>query len=190
MGVVFTTHADSEKLVEVQMRPHIRPRPHSNSARFVPLLLGVLLAAPLQGQADALRVGISLGGISTVGLVLEYEDGQGSTELTIGTWSFRDLSASLVRKQRFGTSQVRPTMGLGLWAIVAFPDEERMGAALVVRAPIGAEWDIDSGATNFLTLDLNVNRAIWVRRTDPEDDTPLNRRLVPLPGVSYRWRNR
>lgn len=158
-------------------------------ARFVPLAL-LLTAGPLAGQADAFRVGISLGGISTIGLIFEYEDGQGSTELTIGTWSFRDISASLVRKQRFGTAQVRPVVGLGLWAIVAFPAEERPGAALVIRAPIGAEWDIDSGATNFLTLDLNVNRAIWVRRTDPEDETPLNKRLVPLPGVSYRWRNR
>lgn len=158
-------------------------------ARFVPLL-ALLLALPLHGQADALRVGISLGGISTIGLVLEYEDGQGSTELTIGTWSFRDLSTSIVRKQRFGTAQVRPVLGLGLWAIIAFPPEGRTGAALVIRAPFGAEWDIDSGATNFLTLDLNVNQAIWVRRTDPEDETPLNRRLVPLPGISYRWRNR
>ncbi len=158
-------------------------------ARFVPLF-ALFAAGPVAAQADALRVGISLGGISTIGLILEYEDGQGSTELTIGTWSFRDLSTSIVRKQRFGTAQLRPVLGIGLWAIIAFPAEGRTGAALVVRAPVGAEWDIDSGATNFLTLDLNVNRAIWVRRTDAEDETPLNRRLVPLPGVSYRWRNR
>jgi hypothetical protein len=31
---------------------------------------------------------------------------------------------------------------------------------------------------------------VWVRRTDPEDDTPLNRRLVPIPGISYRWWSR
>jgi len=35
---------------------------------------------------------------------------------------------------------------------------------------------------------MNINRALWVRRTDPDDDTPLNRRVVPLPGVYYRWK--
>jgi len=38
-----------------------------------------------------------------------------------------------------------------------------------------------------LGLTMNVNRALAVRRTDPGDQLPLNRRLVPLPGVYYRW---
>ena len=37
-------------------------------------------------------------------------------------------------------------------------------------------------------MTFNVNRALAVRRTDPADDLPLNGRLIPLPGVYYRWK--
>jgi len=33
---------------------------------------------------------------------------------------------------------------------------------------------------------VNLNRALLVRRTNPEDELPLNGRLVPLPGAYYR----
>jgi hypothetical protein len=147
--------------------------------------------APVHARAQAantVRLGLSLGGVSTVGLVVEYVDGHGSTDLTLGTWSFRDLSVSLVRRQYFGVSALRPVVGIGLWGILATPEGERPGLALVVRAPVGADWRVRTN--HYLTLDLNINRALWVRRTDPEDDTPLNRRLVPLPGISYRWLSR
>lgn len=164
------------------------PRPCALA--LVPLGLAALLAiAPAGGvaaqQANTIRVGISAGGTSTLGLLLEYVDGHGSTEISVGTWSFRDLSVSLVRRQYFGVSALRPVLGVGLWGILATPEGERPGMALVLRAPIGMDWR--AGSTHFLTLDLNVNRGIWVRRTDPDDDTPLNQRLVPLPGLSYRW---
>jgi hypothetical protein len=32
-----------------------------------------------------------------------------------------------------------------------------------------------------------VNRALAVRRTDPDDDLPPNGRIVPLPEVYYRF---
>ncbi len=162
----------------------------ASSAAPVLLLLGLLLApSPLRAQGEAARFGITLGGISTIGFLVEYEDGRGSTELNIGTWAFRDLSISVVRRYRFGADAVRPTVGLGLWGVLAFPREGRTSAALVLRAPIGAEWDLGRGGTNFMNLDLNVNRGLWVRRSDPDDELPLNRRLVPLPGIAYRWRN-
>ena len=169
----------------------LRPRPRPRYVGYGLLLLVVALVSPspVHAQADAARFGISVGGTSTIGIILEYEDGQGSTELTLGTWSFRDVAVSVVRKQRFGVEQVRPTIGIGLWGVVAFPSEGRASAALVIRAPLGAEWDIASSGTHFVTLDINVNRALWVRRSDPEDLAPLNRRLVPLPGAAYRWRS-
>jgi hypothetical protein len=55
----------------------------------------------------------------------------------------------------------------------------------VLHAPVGLDWQAFDG--HFLGAAMNVNRALWVRRTDPADDLPLNRRLVPLPGVYYRW---
>jgi hypothetical protein len=150
--------------------------------------LGLVFTPARAQEARTVRLGISAGGVSTLGLVLEYVDGHGSTDFTIGTWSFHDLSVSLVRRQYFGVSALRPVLGLGVWAILATPEGERPGMALVVRAPVGADWRIDGD--HFLTLDLNINQGVWVRRTDPEDDTPLNRRLVPIPGISYRWWSR
>lgn len=148
-----------------------------------------LLAGPADAQRrETARLGISVGGISTVGLIVEYLDGQGSLELNVGTWSFRDLSVSLVRRHYLGVADARPSVGIGLWGVLAFPPEERPSAALVLRAPIGVEWNTGNG--HALTLDLNVNQGLWIRRSDPEDDTPMNRRLIPLPGAAYRWRNR
>ncbi len=150
-----------------------------------------LLALPpgLRAQvSETARFGISLGGISTVGVLVEYIDAHGSTELNVGTWSFRDLSVSLVRRHYLGVARVRPSVGLGLWGVLGFPRDERVSASLVVRAPIG--MDADTGNGHAFTVDINVNRGLWIRRSDPEDDTPMSRRLIPLPGVSYRWRNR
>jgi len=152
------------------------------------LLLAFVLALPAQAQDEGLRVGFYLGGTSTVGILFDYFDSSGSTELTIGTFSFRDLSVSVVRRQRFGSGSVKPTVGLGLWAVSAFPqEEEQTGMALVLRAPVGLDANVIGD--HFLTLDLNLNRALYVRRTDPEDDTPPASRIIPLPGLSYRWLN-
>ncbi|NNF38788.1 MAG: hypothetical protein HKN71_08975 [Gemmatimonadetes bacterium] len=159
--------------------------------RLLALLLVVLLAPPLAARAqvpETARFGISVGGISTVGVLVEYVDAHGSTELNVGTWSFRDLSVSLVRRHYLGIARVRPSVGLGLWGVVGFPSDGRASASLVIRAPVG--MDADTGDGHAFTLDININRGLWIRRSDPDDDTPMSRRLIPLPGVSYRWRNR
>jgi hypothetical protein len=169
------------------------PRPHSKLLAALATAAATLTAAtvstatPVAAQ-DGLRVGIYVGGTSTVGLLLDYLDGSGSTEITLGTFSFRDLSVSVVRRQRIGGGEVQGTVGLGVWAVAALPrdDDERTGLALVARAPVGLEWA--AGGGNYLNLDVNLNRALLVRRTDPGDDTPPASRIVPLPGASWRWR--
>lgn len=162
-------------------------------------LLAVPLAAFLAGSAPALpaaaqgtgsgsgvRVGVSLGGTSTVGLTLEYVEEHRALEFTVGTWSFRDLSVSAVGKSYFGAGDLLPYVGAGIWLVAARPPGERAGIAAVLRAPVGVDWQAADGS--YLGAGLNVNRALAVRRTDPTDDLPLNRRLVPLPEVYYRWK--
>jgi len=130
-------------------------------------------------------VGISFGGIATFGITVEYFDGNRSLDLTVGTWSFRDLSTAAVVRHYFGGGDVMPFVGAGLWLVAAKPEDGRTGFAAVLHAPLGV--DIQPEHRHALGLALNVNRALWVRRTDPEDDLPLNRRLVPLPEIYYRW---
>ena len=149
-------------------------------------LVGAASPRAVHAQDEGLRIGVYFGGTSLVGVLFDYFDSSGSTELTIGTFSFRDVSVSVVRRQRFGGGDVQPTVGLGLWAVTALPGGgERTGLALVARAPIGIDWNLQGD--HFLTVDANLNRALWVRRTDPEDRTPPAERIVPLPGFSYRW---
>ena len=108
-----------------------------------------------------------------------------AVELALGTWAFRDVSISAVYKEYFFGSRVRPFVGAGLWTVLAFPPDERTGVALIARAPIGAEWTFVDD--HSLGAALNVNRALAVRRTDPDDDLPPNGRIVPLPEVYYRF---
>lgn len=157
----------------------------------------VLLAAALGGLSDpltaqgtgtgsAVRVGIGFGGISTVGLTVEYVHEHSAVELTVGTWSFRDLSVSAVGKRYLGAGDLLPFVGGGVWLVAARPPGERTGVAAVLQAPVGVDWQAADGS--YVGMTLNVNRALAVRRTDPQDEVPLNRRLVPLPGVYYRWK--
>jgi len=153
--------------------------------------LTLLSAAPLAAQGsnagDGLRVGISAGGISTVSVTVELFRDTHAVELGIGTWSFHDLSISTVYKEYFGGHRLRPFAGAGLWAVVAAPalEGERTGVALVLRAPVGLDWSfVDDHAVGAV---LNLNRGLAVRRSDPEDDLPMNKRLVPLPEVYYRF---
>jgi hypothetical protein len=159
-------------------------------ALFVSALV-LLSASPVAAQGsnagDGLRIGISLGGISTVGVSLELFRDTHAVELGIGTWSFRDLSVSTVYKEYFGGHRLRPFAGVGLWAVAAAPalEDERTGFALVLRAPLGLDWSfVDDHAMGGA---LNLNRGLAVRRSDPLDDLPMNRRLVPLPEVYYRF---
>lgn len=136
------------------------------------------------GSGSGMRFGVSFGGISTVGLTVEFFDDHHSLDLTVGTWSFRDISLSVVAKQYLGGGSLKPFVGAGLWVVVAAPPDERLGFAAVLRAPVGVDWQVQGD--HALGAALNVNRGLFVRRTDPEDDLPLNKRLVPLPEVYYR----
>lgn len=160
--------------------------------KSLPPLLAVLilLGQPVSGTAqgsgagDGVRVGISFGGVSTVGLTLEFYRDTRSLDLTLGTWSFRDVSVSAVVKQYFGGRAARPFVGAGLWVVAAAPGDGRTGWALVLRAPVGVDWAVaDSHALGAV---INVNRGLWVRRTNPDDNVPMNKRLVPLPELYYR----
>ncbi len=129
------------------------------------------------------RVGVTFGGISTFGLTYEaYRDGT-ALEVTLGTFAFRDLGVAISGKQYFGGRAVRPFAGLGLWAIVASSDP-RSGLGLVARVPLGLDWNVHD--RHFAGTEIALNRALLVRRPDPDDDRPLNHRLVPLPGIYYR----
>lgn len=149
--------------------------------------MGILaIARPTQGQEEPRsRVGLSVGGVSTIGLIFEQQYDWGSFELTVGTWSFRDLSVSLVHKQYFSSGRVLGVAGAGLWTVLAFPPDGRTGVAVLARMPLGMEWTVSQ--EHFLNVEIGLNRALMIRRTDPTDNLPPNRRLVPLPGASYRW---
>jgi hypothetical protein len=148
----------------------------------------VLDALPVAGQtrlAEATRIGITFGGISTVGVTFEIFDGRQSLDLTVGTWSFRDLSVAAVVRNYFGSGDLLPFVGGGLWFATGRPSGERTGFALVLHAPVGIDWE--AANRHSVGLALNLNRALWVRRSDPTDDQPSNGRVVPLPGLYYRW---
>lgn len=155
-------------------------------------LLLLLAVAPFPTAAqrpdagDGYRVGITVGGISTVGLTLElYRDAR-SIDLTLGTFSFRDVALSAVVKQYFRDSALRPFVGAGLWLMVASPnDADRTGLALVARLPLGVDWNVSGD--HSIGTEITINRALAIRRPDSADDRPLNGRLVPLPGIYYRW---
>jgi len=163
--------------------------------RFRSLVLALALLVPSAARASSnlgsgpeeFRIGISFGGISFVGFIMEYRWGNQSIDINIGTWSFKDLSVSVVGKQYFGSGQLRPFAGLGLWSVIApvHGVGERSGVSVLARAPVGADWNVSAG--HHLGAHLSVNRALWIRRIDPEDHTPPTDRLVPLPGFYYAW---
>lgn len=149
----------------------------------------LLCVAPLHGQGpregDGVRFGVSFGGISTFSVSAEFFRDARSIDVALGTWSFRDVSVSGVAKQYFGAGSAKPVVGAGLWLVAAGSGSERTGFALVLRAPIGVDWELTDG--HAIGGFLNVNRALAVRRSNPGDDIPLNRRLVPLPELYYRY---
>ena len=121
------------------------------------------LAAQGSDAGSGLRLGIFVGGISTVGVSIEFFDDTHAVEIGLGTWSFRDLAVSTVFKEYIGGRALRPFVGGGLWAVIASPPEERTGVAVVLRAQIGVDWSfIDDHSVGAI---LNLNRALWVRRT-------------------------
>lgn len=154
------------------------------------LAAALALAAPREAgaQEDGLRVGVTLGGTGFVGLSFELLDDGRSVELDVGTWSFEDVTLSVVGRQYFGASAMKPVVGLGLWSVLSWPrNGQRGGASLVLRAPVGFDWRAAGG--HFLAFDINVDRTLWVRHRDPMDDGPPSTRLVPFPGLAYRWQS-
>jgi len=145
-------------------------------------------ALPDRSGPEELRIGVSFGGISFMGFLVEYRWGRRSVEMNIGTWSFRDLSISIVGKQYFGPGDFRPFSGIGLWTVIAptHGPGEQTAAALLIRAPVGVEFNVD--ADHHLGGHISLNRALWIRRRDPRDELPPSDRLVPLPGFFYLWK--
>ncbi len=183
---LYPTHSVSDAAARRRPAPGPKLRRLAVDASALAALLATApLAAQEIGSGEGARFGISFGGISTIGFTAEYFRGHRSVEITVGTWSFRDLSLAVAVKEYLGAGSLHPFVGGGLWLVGAMPKGERLGLAAVLQAPIGVDWRVvDHHALGFV---VDVNRALAVRRTDPLDKLPLNRRLVPLPGVYYRW---
>ena len=148
------------------------------------LALAAALGAAPAGAQEGLRVGLSLGGTGVVGVVGEWRWDDHGVELLVSTFSFRDLGVSLVGKQYFGASWLKPAVGAGLWlATGRTPDGS--GQALMARFPVGGDWRVTHG--HYGTFEVNVHRGLWVNRPDPTDDAPIRQRMIPIPSVSYRW---
>lgn len=140
--------------------------------------------APRTTDRGELRVGLSLGGTGFLSFVTEYKRGGWGAELTLGTITFREIAAAISGKRYFMSGTFQPVVGLGLWSLTAWT-EDGSGSVLIVRAPLAVEWNVTG--THATGIEVGLNRAIAVNRLDPEDDTPPNRTLVPIPGVYYRY---
>lgn len=165
------------------------PTPVSPAARVRATLAATLAAAMLTlAVADTaraqFRIGLSLGGASTVALLAEYRWNHRGLEVQAGTWQFRDLSLSVTGKQYVGSHAAEPFVGAGLWAIVALA-EEGTGYALIGRLPVGLDWAV--ATRHSVAFTVYLNRALALKRPDPEDLRPPRKSLIPLPEVSYRW---
>lgn len=170
------------------------PKSRATTAPLRATLLAAALFVPIQGVAqepDGVRIGLTVGGTGLLGVAVELFDDEGrALELSVGTWNFRDITVSVVGKALLGPGDLRPVLGAGLWLVAAAPSPDdpeatRTGFTLLARAPIGFDWQVDGG--NYLGLDVNVVRALWVHRTVPDDDRPPKPRLVPFPGLAYRF---
>ena len=153
-------------------------------AQITLFALGASLSYPRAGAAqEGLRLGLSFGGTGFIGIVAEWLWEDRGAELLVTTFSFHDVAVSVVGKQYFGASGLRPVVGGGLWYLTGH-SPEGTGAALVARFPIGGDWRI--AGNHHLTLEVNVARGLWVRRPDPSDHFPISDRFIPIPGMAYR----
>lgn len=156
------------------------------TARSVALALaviGALLAARPCAAQDRVRVGVVFGGLGFIGAVAEgiWEDR--SAELVVSTFTFHDVSVSVAGKQFFGASWLKPALGAGV-AWMGARGEDGFGSAVIARFPLGGDWKITPG--HYLTWEVNVTRALFVRRPDPTDTSPPTQRIIPFPSLSYR----
>lgn len=149
------------------------------------IALGALTGA--EAASAQYRFGIAFGGAGMVGVLAEYRWEHRGLELQAGTWRFRDLSLSLTGKQYVGSYAVAPYAGVGLWGIVAGA-EAGTGYGLIARFPVGLEWSFVS--RHAVGAAVYLNRALAVKRPDPEDLRPPRGALIPLPELSYRWQPR
>ena len=152
--------------------------------------LAGLLASPVAAQAPAddmqLRIGVTAAGIGSIGASVEFLWGSRSIDMNLATFSFSEVSLAVTGKQYFGRGGLRPFLGVGLWGIAGSTgqDGEQTGKVLLLRLPVGGDWNFTGN--HYLGGSLAVNEGLWVDRADPEDDTPVSRRPVPLPGLYYR----
>ena len=150
-----------------------------------------LLVPPLAAQATAndmrLRMGVTVGGIGSIGASVEFLWGSRSVDVNLATFSFREVSLAVTGKQYFGGGDLRPFVGVGLWGIAGSTGQEgeQTGKVLILRVPVGGDWNFTG--RHHLGGSLAVNEGLWIDRADPEDDTPVRRRPVPVPGVFYRF---
>ncbi len=109
-----------------------------------------------------------------------------SIDVGLATFSFSEVSLAVTGKQYFGGGDMRPFVGVGLWGIAGSTGQEgeETGKALILRLPVGGDWNFTG--RHHLGGDLAVNEALWIDRADPEDDRPVERRPIPLPGFYYR----
>ena len=153
--------------------------------------LAGLLGSPLTAQAPAddmqLRIGITAGAIGSVGASVEFLWGSTSIDINLATFTFKEVSLAVTGKQYFGSGDLRPFVGVGLWGSVGSTGQEgeQGGKALLLRLPVGGDWNFTGD--HYFGGSLAVNEGLWIDRADPEDDTPINRRPVPLPGFYYRF---
>lgn len=163
----------------------------------LPLLLASILTctvghAPLGAQdppgspdsdPDRIRVGINFGGTGLVGVSVEYLRGNQGYEAVLGTLGFSDLSLALSAKYYLASGQLRPVVGVGAWGVAAWT-EEGDGSVFLFRVPVAVEWRVSDA--DALGIEVGFNRGLYVNRTDPEDDTPVRKNLIPFPGAYYR----
>jgi hypothetical protein len=158
------------------------------------LVTGLFAALPAIAQDPPLsssgrdpgeiRVGLSFGGTGLVGLVGEFRRSGWGGELVVGTLSFREISVALSAKAYLGQERFQPAVGAGIWAMRAWT-ADGSGAILLARFPVA--MDLRFTGQHSVGLEVGLNRGLLVRRLDPEDDTPINRSLTPLPGAYYRY---
>lgn len=171
-------------------RPSTRPL-RAVAATLLMVVAAIPASRPLAAQEDGVRMGVTVGGSGLIGVTLEVLGRHRSLELTVGTFSFGDIGVSLAAKEHFGASALRPSLGAGLWLMMApahpeDPAAERSGLILLARVPLGFDWHMTDH--QYLTFDINTTRALWIRRPDPTDDRPTSETLVPIPALGYRWR--
>ena len=160
------------------------------SSPLIFLLASPLLASPVVAQTTdddvRLRIGVTAGGIGSIGASVEFLWGSRSVDVSLATFSFSEVSLAVTGKQYFGRGDLRPFVGVGLWGIAGSTGQEgeQTGKALILRVPVGSDWNFTG--SHHLGGSLAVSEGLWIDRADPEDDTPVSRRPVPLPGFYYR----